>query len=439
METTAHDLERIAHDMTRSALIESSCDPELQACRRDLVALLNLAQELRSEASSAALLHKALEQAAHVLDFEAGLVWQASPGTTNFRLANTIAVPPPLLAATPVELGSAVGASGRALAGREPVLMSIEEWSGPEPLRDALRAAEVRTLLGIPLLAHGHVMGVMVLVTTDHRGSHTVNRDLAATLGAVVGVALLHAQEHAALIQEERLAALGEMTAGVIHELKSPLTVLLARLRLLQLRAETHRSLTVDEITRSIEALDEAAQRMKGIVDSLSLYSKPPKAKAQVLAVAPLFTAITEMLTFSARAASVRLSAEPPVPGDLRLLGDRSHLVQVLLNLGTNALEAADPGGTVTLSARRGAGAQVVLEVADTGPGIPQEVQARIWEPFFTTKAEGTGLGLAIVRSLVEEMGGTIQVESGSGRGTVFRVSVPEAPRFRVVQVRRAS
>lgn len=417
---------RAVSDQTLEDL-HSSCEINLQTCRQELSTLLNLAQGLGAETDSASLLRRALEHAVELLGFEGGLVWQTKLGTTNLCLVGTVSLSPPLLAATPAELAVGVGASGQALARRKPVLMSIEDWSGPEGLRRALGAAGVQTLLGIPLVAHGHVMGAMVLITTRRLSGLVPENDLAATLGTVVGVALVHAQEHAALIQAERLAALGRMAAGVTHELKNPLTVLLARTDLLRINAQARPFLAAEEVARSATALDEAAQRMKRLVDSLSLYSKPPKAEIQALDVVSLLTAIREMLEFAARKASVTVRVEVPASGSLHLLGDRSHLLQVLLNLATNAIEAVDQGGVVTLSARPGQGSDVIIEVADNGPGIPPEAQARIWEPFFTTKAEGTGLGLAIVRSLVKEMGGTIQVESRFGRGTLFRISFPKA------------
>lgn len=165
---------------------------------------------------------------------------------------------------------------------------------------------------------------------------------------------------------------------------------------------------------------------MKRIVDSLSLYSKPPKAEVQALDAALLLTTVFEMLGFSARAAGVRLSVDMP-PRGLRLLGDRSHLLQVLLNLATTAIEAVGRGGLVTLAARPD-DREVILEIADDGPGIPPDVEARISERFFTTKTEGTSLGLGIVRSLVQEMGGTIHLGSAPRRGTLCRLSFPTAP-----------
>lgn len=402
----------------------STCEIQLDGCRRELATLLNLAYDLGTESDTTRLLQRALEHAVRLLEFRGGLIWRAESGTANLRLAGAVSIPPSLLAATPAELEPGTGVSGEALARRQATLMSIDAWRGPDKVRAALAGAGVRTLLGIPLLAHGQAMGAMVLIATKHVQSDLEKEDLAAMLGTVVGVALLHAREHAALIQKERLAALGTMAAGMVHELKNPLTVFLARATLLRHSAAEHPVLDAQEVARAATKLEDAADQMKRIVDSLSLYSKPPKAEAQTLEAALLLTTTFEMLTFSARKAGVQLTVDMPTPG-LRLLGDRSHLLQVLLNLATNAIEAVGSGGLVTLAARPGEERDVIFEVADNGPGIPPEVQARIWEPFFTTKAEGTGLGLAVVRSLVEEMGGTIVLEGRPRRGTMFRLSFP--------------
>lgn len=138
--------------------------------------------------------------------------------------------------------------------------------------------------------------------------------------------------------------------------------------------------------------------------------TKLEEAAEQALDAALLLTTVFEMLGFSARAAGVRLSVDMP-PRGLRLLGDWSHLLQVLLNLATNAIEAAGPGGLVTVAARPGDDREVILEIADNGPGIPPDVEARI-----------------IARSLVQEMGGTIHLGSAPRRGTLCRLSFPTAP-----------
>jgi len=112
----------------------------------------------------------------------------------------------------------------------------------------------------------------------------------------------------------------------------------------------------------------------------------------------------------------------------LTVLSDADLLQQVLLNLIQNAIQATGPGGTVTVHAYRGDGsrAATVIEVEDAGHGIPAEELPRIFEPFFTTRVRGTGLGLFVAHGIVQRHGGTLEVESEAGRGTRFRVLLPE-------------
>jgi signal transduction histidine kinase len=166
---------------------------------------------------------------------------------------------------------------------------------------------------------------------------------------------------------------------------------------------------------------------MNRTVDSPSLQSESPKVDSQAIDVAPLLTTVFAVLGFSARAAGVCLTVDLPLRS-LHLLGDRSLLHHVLADLVTNAIHAVGAGGLVTLAARPGGEREVVLELADNGSGILPGIEARIWEPFFTTTTEGTGLDLAIVRSLVKAMGGTVELESVPPRGRRCRLTFPPAP-----------
>jgi PAS domain S-box-containing protein len=224
--------------------------------------------------------------------------------------------------------------------------------------------------------------------------------------------------------QSDRMSALGRLAAGVAHELRNPLGVILGRVDLLGRAIGGAEAPDKERVDRNLTSLREASERMKHIVESLSVYAKPPRREPQALDVGRLFESIRELIAHAARSGRITVGTDvqPETPP---LLGDRSQVMQILLNLATNAIEAMSDagGGELKLRAGRGAHGGPDIEIADTGPGIPQAKLALIWEPFYTTKREGTGLGLALVRSLVaEQPGAAIDVHTEPGRGTSFRL-----------------
>ncbi|MDP2627331.1 MAG: response regulator [Candidatus Rokubacteria bacterium] len=248
--------------------------------------------------------------------------------------------------------------------------------------------------------------------------SQRVIEDYARTLEAQV-------QERTErLLQTEKIATMGLLLAGVAHELNNPLSVVKGHADLLQL--------AVPEGPLAVRArkIGQAAERCTRIVRNfLSLARQyPPERKATRLN--QLVHEAVELLGYQLRTAGleVRLDLAQDLPP---LWADPHQLNQVLVNLIANAQHAmrehpAPKRLTMTTREDRARG-QVVLEVADTGPGIAAEVQAKIFEPFFSTKepGEGTGLGLSICRGIVESHDGTLTVRSEPGRGAVFTVDLP--------------
>lgn len=237
------------------------------------------------------------------------------------------------------------------------------------------------------------------------------------------------------LFRSEKLADLGRLAAGVAHELRNPLTILEARLEMLK-QSRPGPAGAKDAAAEHLAQAADAMERMKRIIEGLSLYSRPERAEPVLLDLRELLSGARELVMHQARASGVDVDVDVPISVP-RVLGDRSRLTQILLNLATNAIEAmAQWGGRLTLRVRleragdagRSA-ARAVIEVSDTGPGIPPDLLPRIWEAFYTTKPEGTGLGLSIVRSLVEEQPGmSITVDSVPGEGTTFRLGFPLVP-----------
>jgi signal transduction histidine kinase len=211
----------------------------------------------------------------------------------------------------------------------------------------------------------------------------------------------------------------------VAHELRNPLLVIDGRLQLLESQIADGQIVATPTLVNHLAKMAEASQRMKRIVQGLSSYSRPVGAEPAVLDVAEVLHEIAELVAYQARTGGIVVKVEP-MHGLAPVRADRAALVQVLLNLAVNGAEAmAESGGTLALRART-EGRDVIIEVADGGPGIPPGLLERIWEPFYTTKPEGTGLGLPIVAALVARVpGATITVESREGAGTTFRLALP--------------
>jgi signal transduction histidine kinase/CheY-like chemotaxis protein len=226
------------------------------------------------------------------------------------------------------------------------------------------------------------------------------------------------------LRQTEKLAAMGAVLAGVAHELSNPLSVVTGQTLLLR------GAVGSGPLAGRAEKIVRAAERCARIVRNfLALTRQHPPERREVRLNQVLQEAV-DWLEYSLRVDSVEVGLD--LAPDLPVLwADPYQLQQVVVNLITNAHQAMrERRGPrwLTLTTRQDLGAaRVLLEVADTGPGIPAELHTRIFEPFFTTKApgHGTGLGLPLCRRIIEAHGGTIQMESRPGLGAVFRIELP--------------
>jgi signal transduction histidine kinase len=234
--------------------------------------------------------------------------------------------------------------------------------------------------------------------------------------------------ESQALIERnEKLASLGMLAAGVAHEIRNPLTAIKARLFTLQKRLERETSNYNDS-----EVIAQEINRLERIVKDVLLFARPGDPQfAVVNAEQPLREAET-LLRPQLERAKIELVVEESRAGQVRV--DAQQIKQVLINLVQNAAESIGQNGTIRLRARneskRLGGERieaVVLEVADSGKGIPAEVQKRLFDPFFSTKDTGTGLGLAIASRIVEKHGGALQYQTEVNHGTTFGIVLPRA------------
>ena len=226
------------------------------------------------------------------------------------------------------------------------------------------------------------------------------------------------------LMETERLAAVGELVAGVAHEVNNPLSSISAFAQLLVRDGgltETQRE--------SIDVIKSEAIRASQVVKDLLAFARRSEPRRDPLDLNQLVDRTLRLRAYELNASRIRI--EPSLTLDLpAVIGDARQLQQVILNLITNALQAMAPqgGGRLGVATRYDSG-RVILEVSDTGPGIPPEARARIFEPFFTTKeeGEGTGLGLSVSYGIVNAHGGTIDLAEVSEQGSRFVVTLPAA------------
>lgn len=232
--------------------------------------------------------------------------------------------------------------------------------------------------------------------------------------------------ETQALVERnEKLASLGMLAAGVAHEIRNPLTAIKTALFLQQKHFPEGSKAKADG-----EIVEHEILRLDRIVTNFLEFARPAKPElATMRADAPL-QEVHALLSPELEDNGIRLVREESAPMDIR--ADAAQIKQVLINLVQNAADSTGRGGTITLRARpnrkksaNGETEVVVLEVADTGKGIPPEVEKRLFDPFFTTKEKGTGLGLAIAARMVELNGGSLQYQTQINRGSTFGIVLP--------------
>jgi signal transduction histidine kinase len=224
------------------------------------------------------------------------------------------------------------------------------------------------------------------------------------------------------LVQSAKLAAIGELAAGVAHELNNPLTVILAHAQILRMKSDP------ESVTgRKLEKIEDEAIRASKITRGLLDFSRRREPKHEPVSVNALVPRALELIHSKLRGHDITVHTELAEDAPA-ILGDADQLTQVLINLMGNAIDAMGRAGALTVTT---AAVDDAIEVAvtDTGYGLDAEQASRIFEPFYTTKPEGrgTGLGLSVILGILKSHGGTIVVDSAPGRGTTMRVRLPRS------------
>jgi two-component system NtrC family sensor kinase len=237
---------------------------------------------------------------------------------------------------------------------------------------------------------------------------------------------------HQQMMQVEKAASLGKMAATVAHELNNPLSGIITYAKLIarRLRGQLPESGERTAMLDDLELIRSESMRCGKIVRDLLTYARESKPEFQPVHLHEVVEHALKLVAHHTQLEQVETQTDLRLADDT-VVCDREQIVQALIALMVNAVEAMPQGGRLVLSTWEAAGAErVCLGVSDTGIGIPPDLKERIFDPFFSTKSEtkGVGLGLAVVYGIVQRHEGTISVTSAPGAGTTFTIEIPRDP-----------
>jgi two-component system NtrC family sensor kinase len=222
------------------------------------------------------------------------------------------------------------------------------------------------------------------------------------------------------LIQSEKLAGLGELAAGLAHEINTPTGIILARLDVMELDAAN----MPQTLREDLQVIRRHADRLRRITSSLTSFARRHKIEKRPVMLQELLRELLDITERLVEKGNVTVSSRMPAEA-MQVFGDGTLIQQVFMNLIINARDAMPDGGHLDITGWI-EGGECVLEFRDSGTGIDEETIKRIFDPFFTTKdTRGTGLGLSVSYGIMKDHGGRIEVESEVGVGTVFRLFLP--------------
>ncbi len=295
----------------------------------------------------------------------------------------------------------------------------------------------VNSLLAVPLVSKDKALGILCVYGAKKRIFDSHDERLLSSLARSAALAIENARAHRRMLaaeeglrSAEKFSMLGELAAGLAHEIRNPLTSIKVLFGTLY---KSPRFPT--DAQQDAEMINKQIARLETIVEGFLTQARAQVAPMQSKTVDLNATVDESMLLLASSANEGTRLMINVCDGELPVKGDATQLSQVVYNLVLNAIQAVDKRGRITVATTRipktdGKPAEVCLEVTDDGPGLPETVQLKLFQPFVTTKKSGVGLGLSIVKRIVEAHGGRLDVESprkGMDHGALFRAVLPEA------------
>ena len=220
------------------------------------------------------------------------------------------------------------------------------------------------------------------------------------------------------IMQAEKMAAIGELAAGIAHEIRNPLGIITGS-------AETIRKHEEQKIREEMTCyILEESNRINGLISTFLDYARPKEPKLMKCDLREVMEKTLLLLSPQAKTLGVEVRKEVSQKPLMAFI-DPDQMRQAFTNLGVNAFEAMPQGGVLKVMMAENARGKIFIRFTDTGKGIGKEMQAKIFDPFFTTKEGGTGLGLSIAHRIITQHGGEVNVESEEGRGSTFTITLP--------------
>jgi len=401
--------------------------------------LVELSSTINSSLEILQVLVSSMCCAEELVDAEASSIFEVDRERKELSFRLVRGDPSQRAKAVRVKMGEGV-AGWVALHGQPLVVPDVKREHRFSPRMDRHTGFRTRSLIGVPIRNRGRVVGVLEVL--NKRGPAPFGDEDLEVLQLVthqIGTALENARlyerlrERAALteselretqgrlLRAERMAALGQLSQGVAHEVRNPVMSIGGFARRLQ------KSLAPDDpANKYVEVILEEAARLEKMVSDVDQYTRMPEPVLQEWNLADLVDAAVRLWEEDVARDDVRIEIALP-PDNPTVVVDRDLMIRALFHLMRNASDATPGGGTVSISADW-EGERLALSVRDTGSGIAAEDLPRIFDPFFTSKTRGSGLGLTTVNRIVSDHGGEVKVTSLHGQGTEVRILLDPRP-----------
>jgi len=414
----------------------------------ELTALFEISKTVSISTDIKSLLARILDSALEIVKARKGSILLCDENTRELTVGAARGLSAEVINNTRIPLGE--GIAGRVAKEGKPILVSgAEQVPG---LRNSSRY-ETNSFLSIPLVSkyldsQENILGVINMTDKISQESFTEReKTLLSVLAGQAAVAIENAniytqlqskiltlgqtidqlnQTQNQLIQSEKMAAVGQLAFGIAHEIRNPLGIILGGVEFLEKNLVKKGGINKE----AVEKIKQSVDRANNIIVDLLKFSRTSELERQSVNIRALMEDVTSLIENQAYLKDVRI-VKNYTDNALSVLADPNLLRQAFFNLCINAIDSMPKGGGLRLNIYSGQGAQankeVIIEIADTGKGIPKDILPRIFEPFFTTKepGKGTGLGLSIVHLILERHKATIAVESAVGKGTKFTIRLP--------------